>query len=64
MKKIAVAFMAATMMSTAVGCTDSFEEVNTDPDNAMDVPNANLLSYVIYNTSYSCHDRWFSMDSR
>ena len=54
MKKIAVAFMAATMMSTAVGCTDSFEEVNTDPDNAMDVPNANLLSYVIYNTSYIC----------
>ena len=62
MKKIAVALMAVAMMSATVGCTDSFEEINTDPDNATDVPNANLLSYVLYNTSYSCHDRWFSMD--
>ncbi|MBR6621967.1 MAG: SusD/RagB family nutrient-binding outer membrane lipoprotein [Bacteroides sp.] len=62
MKKIAVALMAVAMMSATVGCTDSFEKINTDPDNATDVPNANLLSYVLYNTSYSCHDRWFSMD--
>ena len=62
MKKIAVALMAVAMMSTTVGCTDSFEEVNTDPDNAMDVPNANILSYVLYFTSDVLYDRWFAMD--
>ena len=62
MKKIAVALMAVAMMSTTVGCTDSFEEINTDPDNAMDVPNANILSYVLYFTSDVLYDRWFAMD--
>lgn len=62
MKKIAVAFMAVAMMSTTVGCTDSFEEINTDPDNAIEVPNGSLLAYTIYYTSYRFYDRWFALD--
>ena len=62
MKKIAVALMAVAMMSTTVGCTDSFEEINTDPDNAVVVPNGSLLGYTIYYTSYRFNDRWFALD--
>ncbi|MBQ2855897.1 MAG: SusD/RagB family nutrient-binding outer membrane lipoprotein, partial [Bacteroidaceae bacterium] len=62
MKKIAVAFMTVAMMSTTVGCTDSFEEINTDPDNAIQVPNGSLLAYVQYFTSACFYDRWFALD--
>lgn len=61
-KNLSVACMAGAMMFTTVGCTDSFEEVNTDPDNAIEVPSGSLLAYVLYNTSYSFNDRWFSLD--
>lgn len=60
-KNIALACMfGATLMSTS--CTDSFEQVNTDPDNATDVPTTNLLGYSLYYTSYRLYDRWFAMD--
>ena len=62
MKKIAVAFMAVAMLSTTVGCTDSFKEINTDPDNALEVPNGSLLAYCLYFTSDVFYDRWFALD--
>lgn len=61
-KKIAIAFMAGVMMCSTVGCTDSFDDINKDPDNAAEVPNANLLAYSIYYTSYRFYDRWFALD--
>ena len=60
-KNIAIACVALSSLFT-VGCTDSFEEVNTDPDNAADVPTANLLAYSVYFTSASLYDRWFMWD--
>ncbi|MBM6759871.1 SusD/RagB family nutrient-binding outer membrane lipoprotein [Bacteroides mediterraneensis] len=61
-KKIIMAFMAGALIWSATGCTNSFEEINQDPDNATNVPNGNLLAYVIYYTSYRFNDRWFAMD--
>lgn len=61
-KKLSVACMAIAMMSTTVGCTDSFEDINTDPDNAIEVPNGSLLAYVQYFTSACFYDRWFALD--
>ena len=61
-KKLSVACMAAAVMSTTVGCTDSFKEINTDPDNAIEVPNGSLLAYVQYYTSACFYDRWFALD--
>lgn len=60
-KNIAIACVALSSLFT-VGCTDSFEEVNKDPDNAATVPTENLLAYVLYYTSYRFYDRWFMMD--
>ena len=60
-KNIAIACVALSSLFT-VGCTDSFEEVNTDPDNAADVPTANLLAYSLYFTSAQLYDRWFMLD--
>ena len=61
-KKLSVACMAAAVMSTTVGCTDSLKEINTDPDNAIEVPNGSLLAYVQYFTSACFYDRWFALD--
>lgn len=61
-KKLTAICLMGAMLCGTTGCTDSFEEINTDPDNAVQVPNANLLAYSLYFTSYRLNDRWFSMD--
>lgn len=61
-RKIAMTLLAGSLMWSAAGCTSSFDEVNTDPDNAAQVPNVNLLAYSIYSTSKRFYDRWFAMD--
>lgn len=43
-------------------CTDSFDDINTDPDSPEQVPTTNLLAYSLYYTSYRLYDRWFLMD--
>jgi hypothetical protein len=43
-------------------CTDSFEDINTNPDKPEDVPMTNLLAYSLYTTSFRLYDRWFAMD--
>ena len=60
-KNIAMACVALSALFS-VGFTDSFEEVNKDPDNAADVPTENLLAYTLYYTSYRFYDRWFMLD--
>ncbi|WP_455621803.1 SusD/RagB family nutrient-binding outer membrane lipoprotein [Parabacteroides sp.] len=60
-KNIATTWVALSSLFM-VGCTDSFEEVNRDPDNAENVPTENLLAYSLYYTSYRFYDRWFAMD--
>ena len=65
MKRYIKNFMMAMMVGATVfgsSCTDSFEEVNTDPDSPTDVPTTNLLAYSLYYTSYRLYDRWFAMD--
>ena len=47
MKRYIKNFMMAMMVGATVfgsSCTDSFEEVNTDPDSPTDVPTTNLLA--------------------
>ena len=61
MKRYIKNFMMAMMIGATVfgsSCTDSFEEVNTDPDSPTDVPTTNLLAYSLYYTSYRLYDRW------
>ncbi|MDD2952190.1 MAG: SusD/RagB family nutrient-binding outer membrane lipoprotein [Parabacteroides sp.] len=60
-KNIAIACVSISSLFM-IGCTNSFEEVNKDPDNAENVPTDNLLAYSLYYTSYRCYDRWFAMD--
>lgn len=51
MKRYIKNFMMAMMVGATVfgsSCTDSFEEVNTDPDSPTDVPTTNLLAYSLY----------------
>ena len=63
MKRYIKNFMMAMMIGATVfgsSCTDSFEEVNTDPDSPTDVPTTNLLAYSLYYTSYRLYDRWFA----
>lgn len=58
-KIIALAFLATIM---AVGCTDSFEEVNTDPDRAKDAPATNVLAFVLRYHASTFHDPWNDMN--
>ena len=61
-KNIAIASVAVTSFFAMGGCTSAFDEINTDPDNAADVPTENILAYTIYNTSSRFYDRWFMLD--
>jgi hypothetical protein len=56
-----IALMLGTLL-LAQGCTDKFEEINTDPDNPIEVPNDNLLAWCIWQTSARFYDRWFLLD--
>jgi len=44
------------------GCTDKFEEINTDPDRPQIVAADNLLAWCIWQTSAHFYDRWFMLD--
>lgn len=61
-KNFTLAVCATVMMIGAAGCTDSFEEINKDPDGAQVVPSDNVLAWVMYQTSYRFYDRWFALD--
>lgn len=44
------------------GCTDSFEDINTDPDKPVEAPRENIFAQALYWTSYTLYDRWFAQD--
>ena len=66
MKRYIKNFMMAMMIGATVfgsSCTDSFEEVNTDPDSPTDVPTTNLLAYLYITHPIVCMiggSRWMS----
>lgn len=58
-KIFAVAFIAALFIT---GCTDRFEEINTDPDRAKDAPATNVLAFVLRYHASTFHDPWSDMN--
>jgi hypothetical protein len=44
------------------GCTDSFDKVNTDPDNATDAPAANILTFCMQYASSNLFGQWCDMN--
>lgn len=58
--KIAMLLLTGTM--TFVGCTSSFDEVNTDPDRPTDVPATNMLAFCERYASDSMFDEWFDLN--
>lgn len=60
--KFILAAVAAAALTGTTACTDSFEQINTNPDGAQVVPADNQLAWVLYYTSYRCYDRWFMLD--
>jgi hypothetical protein len=63
MKRYIGKILAMTFIATliTVGCTDSFEEVNTDPDRAKDAPATNVLAFVLRYHSSTFYDVWNNM---
>lgn len=55
-----IALMVSVLFST--GCTDSFGEVNTDPDRTTDAPLTNILAYTIRYTGSTLFDPWSDMN--
>lgn len=60
--KASLLLLAGAFSLTA--CTDSFEEVNTDPDrpNAELVPSTNTLAYCLRYASDNMFDEWFDLN--
>jgi len=64
MKKIFGRIFAVTFLSIflVAGCTDKFEEINTDPDRAKDAPATNVLAFVLRYYSATMFDPWNDMN--
>jgi hypothetical protein len=60
-KNTIIAMVLAALL-IPVGCTDSFTDINTDPDNAKEVPVDNLFAWSIWYTARRLYDRWFMLD--
>ncbi|MBP1641095.1 MAG: SusD/RagB family nutrient-binding outer rane lipoprotein [Bacteroidetes bacterium] len=60
--KISVLLMAIVLVMT--GCTSSFDEVNSDPDNpnGTDVPLTNTLAYCLRYSTDNMFDEWFDLN--
>jgi hypothetical protein len=52
-------FLSVLIISS---CTESFEEVNTDPDRAKDAPATNVMAFVIRYYSSTFYDAWAEMN--
>ena len=57
-----IAYMLVIGIVLFAGCTDKFEEINTNPDSPKEVPIANLLAWSIWQSSAHFFDRWFMLD--
>lgn len=60
--KISVLLIAIVLMMA--GCTKSFDEVNTDPDNPSSqlVPSTNILAYCLRYSTDNMFDEWFDLN--
>lgn len=64
MKKYFLKFAALTFLSVFIfaNCTDTFEDVNTDPDRAKDAPATNVMAFVIRYFGSTFFDVWADMN--
>ncbi len=63
MKKYMNKLFALTLLfGILAGCTDKFEEINTDPDRAKDAPATNVLAFVLRYHSDTYYDAWNNMN--
>lgn len=64
MKKyiIRISFLFLFTAILLAGCTDRFEEINTDPNRAKDAPATNVLAYVLRYWTATMHDPWNDMN--
>lgn len=64
MKKYILKFGVLIFLTvlTINSCTESFEDINTDPDRAKDAPATNVLAYVIRFYSSTFFDSWAEMN--
>ena len=60
--KLSIITAGVTFLMGIVGCTDSFERVNTDPDRTNEAPITNQLAYVIRYASTTLFDPWNDMN--
>jgi hypothetical protein len=59
LKKATFGFISTIVLFS--GCTSSFDEVNTSPDKAKDVPISNVMAYVLQETGTELYDSWDDM---
>ncbi len=64
MKKYMKTIFAFVILAALLipGCTEEFEEINTDPDRAKDAPATNVLAFVIRYHSDTYYDVWNNMN--
>lgn len=64
MKKYIFRFIVLFVLSVLpfTSCTDSFQDVNTDPDRAKDAPATNVLAFVIRYFADTFFDVWADMN--
>lgn len=60
MKKIKLLAILVLILSFSYSCTEGWEELNTDPNNAVDVPAANILTYVERAMAETLWDVWWT----
>ena len=59
LKKAILGFLSTIVLFS--GCTSSFDEVNTDPDSAENVPISNVMAFVLQDTGTQLFDSWNDM---
>lgn len=60
--KLSIVTAGVALLLGMMGCTDSFGDVNTDPDRTTDPPVTNQLAYVIRYASANLFDPWNDMN--
>ena len=60
MEKLFALILLLGLMVT--GCTDKFDDINTDPDRAKDAPATNVLAFVLRYHSDTYYDSWNNMN--
>ncbi len=61
-KKILILSIIAGFALVFYSCTKNFEEINTDPNNPLDAPSANVLAHAIWNFTWNYFDPWGDMN--